>query len=93
MLKTISPRPRQKQQDMDLDNVHLVSVLVAHGRASVGQLGCSWPQTDPQEASILLSAMGIYKLSNVTEEIQETTMTDPLETTISFNHPASCFGS
>lgn len=27
--------------------------------------------------------MGIYKLSNKTEEIQETTMTDPLETTIS----------
>lgn len=27
--------------------------------------------------------MGIYKLSNKTEEIQEITMTDPLETTIS----------
>lgn len=27
--------------------------------------------------------MGIYKLSNKTEEIQETTMTDPFETTIS----------
>lgn len=31
----------------------------------------------------LLSAMGIYKLSNKTEEIQETTVTDPLQTTIS----------
>jgi len=27
--------------------------------------------------------MGIYKLSNKAEEIQETTMTDPLEQTIS----------
>lgn len=32
----------------------------------------------------LLSAMGIYKLSNKAEEIQETTMTDPLEKTISW---------
>lgn len=31
----------------------------------------------------LLSGMGIYKLSDEDEEIQETTMTDPLEQTIS----------
>ncbi|XP_064241216.1 uncharacterized protein LOC135278570 [Passer domesticus] len=44
--------------------------------------------TGSRSKQSLLSAMGIYKLSNKTEEIQETTMTDPLETTISL--PLQC---
>lgn len=59
--ETTSPRPRQKLQEMHLDNVHIVSVFVVYSRASKGQLGSSWPHIDPQDASMCVA---IYSLSH-----------------------------